>query len=267
METLKECSRIQRDVAQVKDKAMLSTLFKRLDAVRQDASALASSLADYDLGKLQKTIFALDRCLEDQRISISSIGEFRFKSIHLLGQDILKHKDGDSFPLGNLSDLMKREDTVIDRKTLEDVGPLADITVKSILLKEIRACTVTLRQKLGALRAVSFDCCKVAIGPVEGPAMLTGFQDCIVLIECSQLRVHDSRNCTFYVFTTNSPVIEDCQDLRFGNLRTNRTGMNMWRDVRDFNWPRSDIPNPNIEFVKDSISMDEFRDIKLPEMH
>ncbi|KAL7468059.1 hypothetical protein ACHAXS_008286 [Conticribra weissflogii] len=110
-------------------------------------------------------------------------------------------------------------------------------------------------------------CCIYVTQPTLGPVHVTKCHSSHVQCSCYQLRVHESTNVRFCVWTRSGPIIEDCSQMVFdggyygdlcdtnGNSSRNLTkyaespGKNMYWDVKDFNWLRTLKKSPNFEVI------------------
>lgn len=99
---------------------------------------------------------------------------------------------------------------------------------------------------------------------VSGPIHMTNVQDCTLILECQQFRMHKSSNVDVYLFCPSRPIIEDCSNIRFTHSYVQgETGRkNMYDQVDDFKWLRAE-PSPNWGLMKDEerISEDRWTDI------
>ena len=58
--------------------------------------------------------------------------------------------------------------------------------------------------------------CSVFLGPVGGSVYVRNCKGCTVIAACQQFRARDCSGCTFYLYSTSRPVIEECSDISFG---------------------------------------------------
>lgn len=92
----------------------------------------------------------------------------------------------------------------------------------------------------------------VIAGQVAGPAHVTGVRDSVLVVNARQVRMHECRNVTVYLWCGSHPIIEDCEDVRvaplpaafLGRGQDNGAGSNQWDSVDDFGWLKSE-PSPN----------------------
>lgn len=55
-------------------------------------------------------------------------------------------------------------------------------------------------------------------GQVEGPAHITGIKQSVIVISCRQFRMHNCSNVDVYLSCSSNPIIEDCNNVRFGRI-------------------------------------------------
>lgn len=92
----------------------------------------------------------------------------------------------------------------------------------------------------------------VIAGQVAGPAHVTGVRDSVLVINARQVRMHECRNVTVYLWCGSHPIIEDCEDVRvaplpkafLGKGQDNGADSNQWDRVDDFGWLKAE-PSPN----------------------
>ncbi|KAI9851566.1 MAG: hypothetical protein M1824_002607 [Vezdaea acicularis] len=86
------------------------------------------------------------------------------------------------------------------------------------------------------------------LGKIDGPAHLTSLSECVILLSCHQLRVHDCKNVDVYLWCRSRPIIEACHGMRFaplsGSLGLDGKGENQWEHVDDFRWLKQE-QSPN----------------------
>ncbi|POS73073.1 tubulin binding cofactor C [Diaporthe helianthi] len=92
----------------------------------------------------------------------------------------------------------------------------------------------------------------VIAGQVAGPAHVTGVRDSVLVVNARQVRMHECRNLTVYLWCGSHPIIEDCEDVRvaplpevfLGRGQDNAADSNQWDRVDDFDWLKTE-PSPN----------------------
>eukprot|EP00756_Hemistasia_phaeocysticola_P052479 Hpha_TRINITY_DN27720_c0_g1::TRINITY_DN27720_c0_g1_i1::g.157161::m.157161 len=93
--------------------------------------------------------------------------------------------------------------------------------------------------------------CEVFIRPVDGSVFVERCEGCTLVIAARQLRVHNTKGCSFYLHCGSQPIIEDCADCGFAPFTWEWEGRdevfasttlaghkNKWAQVNDFKWIR-----------------------------
>ena len=146
----------------------------------------------------------------------------------------------------------------------------------SYLLQNLHNVTLLLHGSRPSLHIQHIDECKIYITePTLGAVHVTDAQCSTIHCACYQLRVHDSKEVQFNVWTRSGPIIEGCTGMVFmrnyylengkagitddsggksGYLEASSgtdivVGRNMYWDVKDFNWLRALRKSPNFVVV------------------
>lgn len=110
----------------------------------------------------------------------------------------------------------------------------------------------------------------VFIRHVEGSVLAHRVTNSIIMVYCTQFRIHESENCFLSLIIPNHPVIEHCDHLTFSNMvedvsenldmdTSKWKGMeNQYDQVRDFNWfQRTPSPHWNVSTMQSYIDIHE----------
>ncbi|XP_075481550.1 tubulin-folding cofactor C [Primulina tabacum] len=124
-------------------------------------------------------------------------------------------------------------------------------------LSDLRECKVGL---MGCLRSLFVDKlmnCNVYVGAVMGSVLIEGVEGCVFVLASHQIRIHDAKNCDFYLRVRSRPIIEDSHGVRFAPYCLNYEGIEAdlkeanlgeetgnWMKVDDFRWLRA-VQSPN----------------------
>lgn len=92
----------------------------------------------------------------------------------------------------------------------------------------------------------------VIAGQVAGPAHVTGVRDSVLVVNARQVRMHECRNVSVYLWCSSHPIIEDCEGVRvaplpapfLGRGQDNGADSNQWDQVDDFGWLKAEA-SPN----------------------
>ncbi|EGC45760.1 tubulin-specific chaperone c [Histoplasma capsulatum var. duboisii H88] len=95
-------------------------------------------------------------------------------------------------------------------------------------------------------------------GQVDGPAHITGVKHSTIVVSCHQFRMHDCVDVDVYLSCSSRPIIEDCSNIRFGNIpeiyapkSVDSTQPNLWDQVQDFKWIKVE-QSPNWSIINES---------------
>mmetsp|Transcript_30190 Transcript_30190/g.48749 ORF Transcript_30190/g.48749 Transcript_30190/m.48749 type:complete len:135 (+) Transcript_30190:709-1113(+) len=107
-------------------------------------------------------------------------------------------------------------------------------------------------QRITSLHLHRLKECRVHAGPVQGPIRIEQAVGCTFSLASRQIRIHDSRECRFYLYVCSNPIIENCTSLQFSSYNFEYTkrlkhfkdaGLdqsdNKWSSVEDFKWLKS----------------------------
>lgn len=86
----------------------------------------------------------------------------------------------------------------------------------------------------------------------DGPIFAHDLENCVLILDCHQLRLHNTQNCTILpIVSNNRVVIEKCHSLKFVNLNDGTSPL-----VDDFSCPSKEIVNKNYAFIERNNLMD-----------
>ncbi|KAK6118385.1 hypothetical protein DH2020_047802 [Rehmannia glutinosa] len=124
-------------------------------------------------------------------------------------------------------------------------------------LSNLRDCEVRLKGRLRALFMDKLINCKVYVGAVMGSVLIEGAEGCVFVLASHQIRIHNAKNCDFYLRVRSRPIIEDSNGVRFApyclsyqGIEKDLTEANLgeetgnWMNVDDFRWLRA-VQSPN----------------------
>lgn len=131
-------------------------------------------------------------------------------------------------------------------------------------LSGLRDCEVRLK---GCLRALFMDRltnCRIYVGAVMGSVLIEGVEGCVFILASHQIRIHNAKNCDFYLRVRSRPIIEDCNGVRFAPYCLNYERIEKdleeanlgeetanWANVDDFRWLRA-VQSPNWSILPDN---------------
>lgn len=81
----------------------------------------------------------------------------------------------------------------------------------------------------------------------DGPVFVHGMENCIVIAQSHQLRLHNMKFCSVFAMVHSGRVIiEHCNELQFGGFDSDsQTLRGATFDIDDFNWPTKMTPSPH----------------------
>jgi hypothetical protein len=141
-------------------------------------------------------------------------------------------------------------------KTL--VKDSSDINQKDVALVDLTDCTVRLMGAPSAIHVFNLKNCRILSGPVSGSIFVRSCIDCVFVLACQQLRIHNTYDTDFYIHVTSKAIVEDCSRVRFApynwlyptleedyKLSGLDKKRNNWDKVDDFNFLAAGAASPN----------------------
>ncbi|KAG8630371.1 hypothetical protein KVT40_001990 [Elsinoe batatas] len=126
------------------------------------------------------------------------------------------------------------------------LSPRANVDGKMATLLSLKRSVVNLSLRASSQKALSTLSAKnisdslLMLGHIDGAVHITGLDKCRVAVSCRQFRMHESKDVDVYLSCSSEPIIEDCKDIRFGELpsilNSKQSRQQQWRDVKDFDW-------------------------------
>ncbi|KAH9481509.1 Tubulin-folding cofactor C [Psilocybe cubensis] len=246
------------------------------------AKALADatgSLPSYDQKQYETQLKALEKSVEELRISNAPKSKFAFKR---------KPKAADSAPAPPLSPAPVT--TPVDPKQSVTVLPTPTHLVLSskshqyitraslpehpqqtdLALSDLDNCVVNLLPPipsisdgrtesliLTALHARNLTNCIILLPSIEGSALLHDMSNCILVLGSHQFRMHSSKKIDIFLAISSNPIIEHCNAIRFSRYPSTLMPALLGKKesppftVQDFSHIRP-TPSPNFSTMDDS---------------
>jgi len=145
-----------------------------------------------------------------------------------------------------------------------------------VYLINIEDCDIYLPFSMKALYIKNTVNSRVYAGYVEGASFFNSTENSTYHVASHQTRIHWAKNCDFYIFAKQGPIIEDCSSVRFGpymfkypnsSKHEQKSGFanskNMYFKVTDFKWLKKD-KSPNYDIISEEELKDK-TDIVLEE--
>ena len=240
------------------DKAHLTDHFdKILLAIQKLSKYLAESamfLTAYELEKAQDSINQLQNYASEKRDIFIPKKKFAFKAKKKTTEKPKPvHQEKPREINMQITDC-----SFVDTKGQVLTKKANEVNQKDVALVRLEDCTIKLYGSPLALHVNHLKGCKVFTGPVSGSIFIDNCVDCVFVVGCQQLRIHNTTKTQFYIHVTSKAIIEDCNTVKFAPYNWTYSDLedhykisgldklvNNWDDVDDFNWLASDAHSPN----------------------
>lgn len=226
--------------------------------------SLSSSLSAYERRKCANAIAKITEDLANVKWVKVPRKPFSFASRKLLRKKAAKEAE-------SVVEASFDQRYCIEKKTGATVRMAADSSGGDFIVRMLRNCTVILPFMSSTLYIDDCNNCTIFGGVVTGALHMERCSSSTVYLVCHQLRLHDSKDCTFRVVTGSSPIIERSCGIRFQRLDTSlryydafpedieRSGLEecdqagFWSTIRDFSWLKQQ-KNPNYQIVHNGMT-------------
>lgn len=247
-----------------------------LDAIALEISALEKLVAEnsyilpaYEVRTCLYTVTHLKQFLDDATTLIVPKKKFSFKN-KSSKKSVPAQKDAlvaepEKAPITGLGRLglsvsnsapgfrnRTNEELTKEFNRSEEDGQIGEFT-----LSDLWDCEIKLKGCLRALFVDKLTNCKVYVGAVMGSVLIEGAEGCVFVLAAHQIRIHNAKDCDFYLRVRSRPIIEDSSGVRFApfclgyqGIEEDLTRANLvgetgnWANVDDFRWLRA-VPSPN----------------------
>ncbi|XP_074316716.1 tubulin-folding cofactor C-like [Silene latifolia] len=252
------------------DEALESFTKKDLDSVSISISELEQLLAEnsyhlpsYEVRASLKTISDLKESLENVSSKLVPRKKFSFKSkAAKQRQPIAAVQKEVQVDKGNA---VSHEETriVIDTPGFRNregeilVENLKGKDMGEFSLLDLSSCEVRLVGRSRAIFIHGLRNCKIYAGPTLGSVLIDDVEGCVFVLASHQIRIHNARECDFYLRVRSRPIIEDSSGVRFAPYCLQYEGIDddlkeskldeetgNWANVDDFKWLRA-LQSPN----------------------
>lgn len=247
----------------------VKSLADALAAIQTLANSATSFLPPYDVRKAQKTLEAAQGKLAAAKPA-KAFG-FRNKSrLAAKGTTTSIPTTTPDQPSVDHSSSKPDEQPIDPNYSFTNVtggNPLVkapgSVTGHDFVLADLSDVTVYVPDVTTALRVDRLTNCTVLLGPIRGSIHAQHCVNTRFVLAARQLRLHHSKDCTFYLAVGSHPIIEHCTGLKFAPLIPSITlpypqaleqfkeaelssmvaednstppEANMWNKVQDFRW-------------------------------
>ena len=237
----------------------LSVSLQKLQKFVSDSSVF---LTARDLSKSQIILQELQSAVQEKREELIPKKKFAFKSKkkEVAAEKVVGSKSSASKIAVGLVDC-----NFVGRKSETLVMQETEVTNHDVALSDLTDCTVILYGSPSAIHVDKLVGCTVRCGPVSGSIFIDQCVDCVFVLACQQLRIHNTTQTSFYIHVTSKAIIEDCSNVLFApytweydDLQKHylasglNTAINNWSDIDDFNWLASDKKSPNWDIIAEN---------------
>jgi len=260
------------------DKTDLPTHLENVnEAIQKLTKYLADSkifLPTYDLRKSQEKIDELNDNLARTKSRLLPKKKFGFKNKKAVVKDDSSSSPSSSGENGSKAPTQEKsssnpemtlkpevadegEHVIADRKS-ELLAVTEDVDNRVIGLFRLEDSDILLRGSPSAIHVRNLRRCKVFAGPVSGSIFIDKCEDCVFVLSCQQLRIHSTKETSFYIHVTSKAIVEDCSRVSFAPYNLDYVGLdndyvtsgldrsrNNWSQVDDFNFLATESASPN----------------------
>ena len=256
---LSECDKM--DKKKLIDKLdSISVLHQKLQRFVTESTMF---LPSYEIRTAQESLANLSTQIQEKRDQLLPKKKFAFSSKKKESATVKdKTEKSEMKENDELEDIKLAECKFVDLKGKNLEMTENEINQKDVALARLDSCMVKLYGSPSAIHVNKLTNCKIFSGPVSGSIFIRECLNCVFVVPCQQLRIHATKQTTFYIHVTSRAIIEDCTAVEFGpynwmypkmddhyklsGLDKNR---NSWNDIDDFNWLAADKHSPNWKLV------------------
>jgi len=267
------------------DSATTASIDAMLDLLSKARALLASSssfLPRYDVDHTQSKLDDSEKKIQEKR-NLGAKKKFSFKT----AKKVVKESPA-TLPSSSLGSLGQEEKVVehtkeeiagsaeqVEEETLDPKRSIQGLSGEKLVvdssrlnvggiegdpgdfsLSRLTGCEVRLTGISTALRLSHLSDCDIICAPVQGSIFVQNCSNITLYAASRQIRIHDTKESTFCIYTQSRPTIEACTQLKFGPYLLEHPNMqawlaecqfslerNEWENVQDFNWLRANSPN------------------------
>lgn len=242
------------------------SLSDSLHKMQRYVAECTAFLPSFEVRKAQESISCLQGMIQDKRDELLPKRKFAFSKASKPEKRI--QQVSSSKPA--ISDEVDTAVELAACKFVKETGKQlimgsSDIYQKDVALVDLTDCTVKLHGAPSAVHIFNLADCKIFCGPVSGSIFIRSCRNCLFVLACQQLRIHNTTDSDFYIHVTSKAIIEDCSNIKFAPYTWNyetleedyiMSGLdktrNNWDKVDDFNWLVADVASPNWSVLEES---------------
>ncbi|KAK7104415.1 tubulin-specific chaperone C-like [Littorina saxatilis] len=239
-----------------------------LQKLQRYVSECTAFLPSYEIRQAQETISNLQNQIQEKRDELLPKKKFAFskakKTTEKKVEPVKQQKTNDH------TDEIDAAVELAACKFVKQTGQTltkdsSEINQKDVALVDLTDCTIKLFGAPSAIHMFNLKNCRIFSGPVSGSIFIRASTNCVFVLPCQQLRIHNTYDTDFYIHVTSKAIIEDCHRVRFApyNWKYNTLdsdyqvsgldkGRNNWDKVDDFNFLAADVASPNWSVLPES---------------
>lgn len=135
---------------------------------------------------------------------------------------------------------------------------------KQVTIENLEHCEIFLKGIPLSLQVKNLHGCILVVGPCSKSVVIDECHQCEFALACSQLYVHTTEECDFYIHITAQPIIEDCHHCRFAPYNVEykskekdiiQSGLtwkiDYWNNVLDNNHQIPGVHSPNWQTIEE----------------
>ena len=255
----RELSDLLSSIDPLKTKLVIADIFEtisnKMQTLQKFVSDSASDLPSYDIRRAQEILLELRNTINLKRDQLLPKTKFAFKSrTKVTEKNDVKTEAGSTQSLQSPDQTYGFSNMIGKTLTLSS----ADCKGKYISLLNLQDCHVEIKGCPCAMQIQNLSNTTVHCGPISRAIFINNCYDSILHLACQQLRIHSTFNSNFYILVRSKAIIEDCENVGFGEFVWKYDGidehmqeaglsrdLNNWKSVDDFNWLKLDEKSPN----------------------
>lgn len=237
----------------------MNSLWDSLGGLREYFTQISFTMTNYDQWQFKQKIAVLETQIQKLNQKIPRT-KFRFKRKAEIQTKVRRTAEEDN---QTQDEWVKTIKGIVGQKDQTFKLTQSDLQDGSFKLVDLENCTVSFEGNFTMLFMRNLKDCTVHTCPVANSIMGFNLHGCKISLIGHQIRLHDSEDVDFYVYTTSRLIIEDCTRLKFHQLQYEypelqkdlelanlNKGTNLWKEVQDFKWIKKE-KSPNFELVYD----------------
>lgn len=238
----------------------LDQIYTRVEEMKKNFHQYLPTMVAYNIEICNKLIKELENNIQEKRSKFLPKKSFKF-SFTQKNNSNNKSKVIAEEPSSTASKTnIKLIDNCRSYKNLNDQYLMLDSTnFEDFSFISLNHCNIRITGVLCSIRVVDCTDCTIFTGPVSSSAFIENCQNCEFQLIGRQIRIHDSKECKFYLHVTSRTIIENSNNLKFGcyNWFYNEIdsdfvksgiekNVNNWNQIDDFNCLNTNSPNWSI---------------------